>query len=429
MRKKILVVDDSMSLRRILEDVLESRGYDVTSAENGEVAFDIIKGQNFPVVLTDLEMPVMQGDELIDRMNTLDEVPVTVVLTSDDDSNRITDIMRKGVFDYMIKPVKKADLIISIENAFKISELRRLKRIAEKERTIRFERHREMFAFMKRHGHDGSKADENTHFENLQRAMNRGAGLGAMFSLVELLAASSRKNEGNYEIDGRTMSKLMDVRKTAHEAMAVFSEIEKVPASQIEMEQVTFKQLYDEIMKIIKDLEGVSGLRGHTLVPCDEEPYFSKMSIQVNREYIVRVIREMLLNAMKYSEGETPVYTVLEKEGGDMVFSVINSTKSAADDGIPMEYENIVFEPFFRKVKYIQDEYKTLDCGLGLTLAERIVHRHNGKISICNIQDYPDISKNPATRVRCRLVLPVYGSTGTDGKKEDDYDRGMPLEA
>jgi K+-sensing histidine kinase KdpD len=71
-----------------------------------------------------------------------------------------------------------------------------------------------------------------------------------------------------------------------------------------------------------------------------------------------------------------------------------------------MEYENIIFEPFFRKVKYVHEKYKTLDYGLGLTLVDRIIRKHNGKVIMYNITDYSDINKNPIKKVCCEVTLP-----------------------
>ncbi|MBN1531979.1 MAG: response regulator [Spirochaetes bacterium] len=426
MNKKLLIVEDSSSLRRILDEILTSKGYDVTSAENGRIAFEILQKEEFPVVITDLEMPVMLGDELIDKMMTLTAQPVVIVLTSHDDSNRIIDIMRKGVFDYMIKPVKKADLFISIERAFRVSELNRLQKITEKEKMIRLEHQLEWYKFLERQGHKGGKTSESLLFENLQRSLNQGSGLGAMFSLVELLTATAVKKGDVYEIEEKILNQLIDNQRIVYEAMIIFSEIEKISINPLKLEPVSIKQLYESIGAMILKMKPLEDIHGHSLLLCDEKTYFGEIIVEINLEYLLRVVREMLINAMKFSEQKTSVYVILEKDGGDMVISVINNTKSITDDGIPMEYENIVFEPFFRKVKYIEDRYQTLDYGLGLTLSEKIIQRHNGRISIYNIQDYSDISKNPLTKVNCRITLPIIRSGMVEHSGRDVIDE-IPL--
>ena len=123
-------------------------------------------------------------------------------------------------------------------------------------------------------------------------------------------------------------------------------------------------------------------------------------------ENFKKVIDEMLINALKYSESDSDIFVIVDVKEGDVIFSVINNIKADDDNGIPMEYENIVFEPFFRKVKYVQEEYNTLDYGLGLTLIDRVVKQHKGKVVINNITDHTDFGKDPVTKVNCQITLP-----------------------
>ena len=150
MNNKILIAEDSGVLRKLLTDLLEEAGYTVHAVENGKLALEKLSSELFQVIITDIEMPVMDGSELIDNINAMEEQPVIIVLTSHDESDMIVDIMKKGVFDYLIKPVKKRDLLLRIKNAFKISELNRLKKISEKEKLIRLENQLEWYKLIER---------------------------------------------------------------------------------------------------------------------------------------------------------------------------------------------------------------------------------------------------------------------------------------
>ena len=65
MAKTILVVDDSLSVRKFASIILEQNGYNVLTAPNGLEAFSIIENSQVDLILTDLEMPVMHGYELL----------------------------------------------------------------------------------------------------------------------------------------------------------------------------------------------------------------------------------------------------------------------------------------------------------------------------------------------------------------------------
>ena len=68
---KILAVDDSKSMRQMVTMSLTSAGHDVTEAEDGAIALDIAKQQQFDVVVTDINMPNMNGIELIAALRAL----------------------------------------------------------------------------------------------------------------------------------------------------------------------------------------------------------------------------------------------------------------------------------------------------------------------------------------------------------------------
>jgi len=81
--KRIMVVDDDPNLQEALSDLLESKGYQVTSADNGVAALDLLRRSDAPcLILLDLMMPVMDGHEFLARLtadSALAKIPVVVV--------------------------------------------------------------------------------------------------------------------------------------------------------------------------------------------------------------------------------------------------------------------------------------------------------------------------------------------------------------
>ncbi|MCP4129752.1 MAG: hypothetical protein GY754_01930, partial [bacterium] len=75
--------------------------------------------------------------------------------------------------------------------------------------------------------------------------------------------------------------------------------------------------------------------------------------------------------------------------------------------GIPPEYENIIFEPFFRMVSGVFEKYGTIDFGLGLTRVEKIFGKHNGRAAAGNINDSSDFSREPVIKVEFSIQIPL----------------------
>ena len=78
---KILVVDDEKVVREITQTFLTLNGYDVSTAENGKEAFEILLSSHYDVVITDMQMPLMGGMELLERIAQIKADTVTILLT------------------------------------------------------------------------------------------------------------------------------------------------------------------------------------------------------------------------------------------------------------------------------------------------------------------------------------------------------------
>lgn len=104
---KILVVEDDKTTRKILGLYLKAKGFDVVYAENGLDAMEKLGTETVNLVLTDLNMPYMDGIELTKNLKTdpgLKEVPVLMVTTEADDEER-RKAMEAGANGYLVKPV------------------------------------------------------------------------------------------------------------------------------------------------------------------------------------------------------------------------------------------------------------------------------------------------------------------------------------
>jgi CheY-like chemotaxis protein len=78
---KILVVDDEKVVREITQAFLTINGYDVNTAKNGKEAFEKMLSSRYDVVITDVQMPLMDGIELLERISQIKADTVTILLT------------------------------------------------------------------------------------------------------------------------------------------------------------------------------------------------------------------------------------------------------------------------------------------------------------------------------------------------------------
>ncbi len=102
---KFLIVDDSGTMRRIIMNALTRMGFnEFVEAENGQVALDAFRKGGFGMVISDWNMPVMDGYDLIVNLRQLDkDVPILMVTTNAANEDVITAI-KAGATNYVVKP-------------------------------------------------------------------------------------------------------------------------------------------------------------------------------------------------------------------------------------------------------------------------------------------------------------------------------------
>ncbi|HOX77423.1 MAG TPA: sigma-54 dependent transcriptional regulator [Bacteroidales bacterium] len=119
---KILVVDDERSIRNTLRDILTYEKYDVSDAESGIVALEMLRQSEFDVILLDIKMPQMDGMEVLDHILAEYEVPV-IMISGHGTIETAVDAIKKGAYDYVAKPLDLNRLLITIRNALDKSRL------------------------------------------------------------------------------------------------------------------------------------------------------------------------------------------------------------------------------------------------------------------------------------------------------------------
>src|SRR6201981_2005456 len=115
--ENILVVDDEEAIREVVSTMLESKGYRCTAVSNGRAAQDYVKRTTPDLVLSDMIMPEMDGIKLLDWLREYDpEVPV-IMVTAIHDISTALEAIRRGAYDYILKPFEKDQLFLGVGRA------------------------------------------------------------------------------------------------------------------------------------------------------------------------------------------------------------------------------------------------------------------------------------------------------------------------
>lgn len=133
MKPRILVVDDEESIREFLEIMLKKEGYEITLAEDGQKAKDLLSKKTFDMIISDLQMPNVTGIELLKFVKESYPDTVFMLITAFGTTETAVEAMKMGAYDYLTKPFKIDEVRLNIQNALRSRNLEVENRTLKKE--------------------------------------------------------------------------------------------------------------------------------------------------------------------------------------------------------------------------------------------------------------------------------------------------------
>jgi two-component system cell cycle response regulator len=122
---KILVVEDDLLCRSVIGDILERSGFSVEVAANGQEALDLCRIEHFPIIITDLVMPVINGLDLCRALRAIkfDDYMFILLMTALDERDQLIAGFEAGADEYIVKPVHEIELLSRLKAAQRILDL------------------------------------------------------------------------------------------------------------------------------------------------------------------------------------------------------------------------------------------------------------------------------------------------------------------
>src|SRR5215467_7172943 len=123
--RRILVVDDEENIRLVLRTLLRKHGYEVEVAESGEAALALLDTFGPDVILTDVRMPKMGGMDLLATLKAKQHPATVIVMSAYGNVDLAIEAMKAGAYDYVSKPFKPDEIVLTLRKAEEREALRR----------------------------------------------------------------------------------------------------------------------------------------------------------------------------------------------------------------------------------------------------------------------------------------------------------------
>lgn len=115
---KILIIEDEWEYTDNIRDILEERGFYVEDSVTGEEALELMKNNDFDIVLIDIKLPDMSGIEILKKINEIAPNTISIMMTAFASIESSIEALTLGAFAYLYKPVNMDELLIHLRNAY-----------------------------------------------------------------------------------------------------------------------------------------------------------------------------------------------------------------------------------------------------------------------------------------------------------------------
>lgn len=346
---KILVVDDVMTNILLLQVLLDKEGFNVITANNGEIAIDIITKEIPDLILLDVNMPNMDGFEVIKEIKKYSlyrEIPV-IFLTAINDIDSIVKGFKMGVSDYITKPFNKEELMARIIHQLSLLTAKRIiiKRIHVLKKTI-LDRDK-MYSVI---AHD----------------------LRSPMASMKIIMNSIMNDADKTKMDPAMYELLNMANKTTEDIFSLLDNLLKWTKFQIG-KQVVIPQNIDLVLiskGIVDVFSNVASLK-NIKIEFDSEIKYANVYTDI--DMVKSCVRNLLSNAIKFSYEGGIVKVRLQESDDSYILSV-------TDNGCGISEAN---QQKLLNVNTHYTSYGTAQeegSGLGLLLTMEFVNKNNGKL-------------------------------------------------
>ncbi|MDY6967817.1 MAG: response regulator [Spirochaetota bacterium] len=400
----ILILEDTKENQDLLKGLLKRMKIPCLIAENGKEGLDLMESNQFSIFLVDLMMPVMDGKNFIRNLKEKKPEALILVQTALDSSETIIDIMKLGVFDYVIKPIDPEIFSKTITKCLEFMYLKDMERNISKNAGLKIRSQIEWLNYKESRRIADKDLAEIKSIYNLKTSISQGAGFGTLVSLIDIIKSTMKENENYYKIDKQLIDLLIDNNDSCRNMMDGLNTISNILNKEIELEESDAATLVRSIPGMIAN---VIPLLSNKDLSITYPELKMNCKLNLNLEKLDMAIEELIINAYKYSIPGSTINIFSYISEGYFWLSTLNTVSKDPYGGIPKKFEKLVIEPFFRILPPDESVSKIerFGLGLGLTVVDDIIRKHKGIFVIHDVLNQTHDQEK--TSVIAEIMLPV----------------------
>lgn len=403
-RDPILIVEDKLENTLMLEALCDEFGIQYQSASNGEEALEMAKANKYSFYIVDLMMPVMDGPTFIQRLKEFQPDATILVQTALDSTDTVIEVMKLGVFDYIIKPILPDQFQKALSKAVDYRFLKANETAILEAESLKLRNQLEWLTYKETRRKAGDESWEKSSIHSLQTSLSQGSGIGAIISLLDMIKVEMKEDGDNYLINKSMMNLVIENQEITKNLLKGLTQLLEIINRNLEKQKIKASELVEKIKHssefIIPYLEKKSLRLAMPVLKKEVE-------LDIESDLILLALEEVILNAYKYCAPKTSLEVFTSINQGYFCIVVKNIVDEKPYGGVDEKHENLVLQPFFRIHPPVESvsHLERFGLGLGLTAVDQILRKHNGLFFIHNAKDHT--GEQVRLCVMSELLLPI----------------------
>ncbi|MBF0529910.1 MAG: response regulator [Deltaproteobacteria bacterium] len=391
---RILLVDDARSARTPLEILLKSKGYILSTADDGAEALDLCRNSVFDLLITDIRMPKLDGLTLLKQIKLEQPHMDVIIVTGYGDINSSVEALRYGAANYILKPVNLEEMTMAVKNIEERQAM--IKKLREQEARLAQARKMSDLGLVSA-GVAHEINNPNTFIRGNLQVLNR------FWSILEPFCTQAIKSGVNPppKIDFIILEipKILDALlhgteriKMIVDSMATFTRLDSDASMAANLNECVLEIVTTKV-------SALNSIRVETLLTNDLP------LIQASQDGLQEIVTELLNNSITaMNNSDNPMLTIrTEKISRDEVILIVEDNGV----GIKPEHQSKIFTPFFSSTPKIGRP------GLGLSKLYALVCSFGGEISFTSKEN-----QGTAFKVKLPIAQPPKTKTPSESREE-----------
>ncbi|WP_061251779.1 response regulator [Leptospira interrogans] len=400
----ILIIEDKKENCILLESLCDELGVKHEVAPNGAEALKQIENKKYSIFILDLMMPVMDGGSFLVKLKEIYPNAIVLVQTAIDSNEKIIEIMKLGVFDYILKPIYPEIFLKILQKALNYYFLKNMEENLAEIENQKLRNQLEWLTYKETIRKSDSESFEKNSIHSLKTSLSQGSGIGSMISLLDMID-SVKIQEGNfYKVDKEILDLLLTNNRVTKNMLLGLEKLLNLIDQNFEFNTTSTK----EILEKTKDLpENLNSFLLSKKVSVKLPVFKKEHKINVNLSLLYLAMEELFLNALKYCSFNSTIDVFTNINQNYFCITFKNRVDEKPYGGIPEKFEQLVIQPFFRIYPPVENvsHLEKFGLGLGLTAVDHIVRKHHGLFFIHNANDHT--SEDVSLCVLAEIFIPL----------------------